>query len=237
MPAALAAPPRPPAAAPPAPPGPADRTRAEPQAGPDALTLAELVAANVSDPDAPEVTPADLAVCEAFAPLSDAQRAEFLDLAGRHAFDPGETILHEGRETRSLWFILSGTCEVVKTLPGGDASTGTERGGGERALATLEAGALFGEMSFFSPAPHSASVRAVTDCVVLRMGAENWETLETIGLRPAYMIARQTAAVMSDRLRRMDEWVTRALAANPDPAARAAKTDEWNDFRSKLLGG
>ena len=196
-------------------------------AGPDDSALAALVAANVSDPDAPPVAPADLAVSDAFAPLSDEQRAEFLDLAGRHVFDAGETILHEGRTTRSLWFILSGTCEVVKSLPGGEG----------RVLATLEAGQLFGEMSFFSPAPHSASVRAVSDCVVLRMGAENWETLEEIGLRPAYMIARQTAAVMSDRLRRMDEWVTRVLAATPDPAARAARTDEWNDFRSKLLGG
>ena len=220
MPAALAPPARKPVMTKP----PAAQAGA---AGPDDRTLAELVAANASDPDAPDVRPADLAVCEAFAPLTDSQRSEFLDLAGRHVFDPGETILHEGRETRSLWFILSGTCEVLKTLPNGD----------ERVLATLEAGALFGEMSFFSPAPHSASVRAVTDCVVLRMGAENWETLEKIGLRPAYMIARQTAAVMSDRLRRMDEWVSRVLADNPDPAARAARADEWNDFRAKLLGG
>lgn len=210
-----------------APPAAASQNAGDRSVGPDDATLEELVAANLSDPDAPAVTPADLAVYPAFAPLSDAQRAEFLDLAGRHCFDPGETILHEGRSTRSLWFILSGSCEVLKTLPNGE----------DRVLATLEAGALFGEMSFFSPAPHSASVRAVSECVILRMGRENWQTLEQIGLRPAYTIARETASVMSDRLRRMDEWVTRVLADTPDPAARAARTDEWNDFRAKLLGG
>ena len=206
----------------------ADRPSPPTFENPAALTLAELVAADMSDPDAPPVAPADLSVCPAFEPLTDSQRREFLDLAGRHLFDAGETILHEGRTTRSLWFILSGTCEVVKELPDG---------GGDRVLATLEAGALFGEMSFFSPAEHSASVRAVSDCVILRMSAENWATLEQIGLRPAFMIARQTAAVMSDRLRRMDEWITRVLAETPDPDARAKRTDEWNDFRSKLFGG
>ena len=193
-----------------------------------ALTLAELVAADMSDPDAPEVSPDDLAVCPAFADLTDSQRREFLELAGRHRFDAGETILDEGLRTRSLWFILSGSCEVVKSLPGGD---------GTRTLATLEAGGLFGEMSFFNPAAHSASVRAVSDCVVLRMSAENWAVLEQIGLRPAFHVARQVAATMSDRLRKMDEWITRVLAETPDPAARAQRTDEWNDFRSKLFGG
>ena len=192
------------------------------------LSVAELVALDQSDADAPRVTVEDLEVCPAFADLSRSQRREFLDLASRHRFDSGETILHEGREVRCLWFILSGTCEVVKNLPESDE---------ERVLATLEAGALFGEMSFFSPAPHSADVRAVSDCVILKMTAENWKVLEQIGLRPAFHIARQTAAVMSDRLRRMDEWITKVLDDTPDPADRAKKTCEWNEFRSKLFGG
>ena len=191
------------------------------------LSVAELVARDQADGDVPAVSPADLEVCPAFAQLTNSQRREFLDLASRHRFGAGEVILHEGRETRCLWFILAGSCEVVKALPEG----------GERVLASLEAGALFGEMSFFNPAPHSADVRAVDDCVVLRMSAENWEVLEQIGLRPAFHIARQTAAVMSDRLRRMDEWITRVLDETPDPADRAKRTDEWNEFRSKLFGG
>ncbi len=190
------------------------------------LSVAELVALDQSDADTPVVSPADLEVCPAFAKLTNSQRREFLDLASRHHFNAGETILHEGRETRCLWFILSGTCEVAKALPDG----------GDRVLATLEAGALFGEMSFFSPAPHSADVRAVGDCVVLRMSAENWDVLEQIGLRPAFHIARQTAATISDRLRRMDDWITRVLAETADPADRAKRTDEWHEFRSKLFG-
>ncbi|MFH5802710.1 Crp/Fnr family transcriptional regulator [Alienimonas sp. DA493] len=191
------------------------------------LSVAELVAMDQSDQDAPAVAPADLEVCPAFAKLTNSQRREFLDLASRHRFQAGETILEEGRETRCLWFILSGACEVVKTLPEG----------GDRVLATLEAGALFGEMSFFSPGPHSANVRATSDCTVLRMTAENWAVLEQIGLRPAFHIARHTAAVMSDRLRRMDEWITRVLDETPDPAARAKRNDEWNEFRRKLFNG
>ena len=202
---------------------PPTRRTAPPHAAPakDALRLAEELAGE------PAATPAELAVCPAFAGLTPSQRREFLDLAGRHEFAAGETILDEGLTTRCLWFILSGTCRVVKELPDD----------GERELATLEAGALFGEMSFFSPGPHSASVRAVSDCVVLRITAENWEVLEQIGLRPAYHVARQVAATMSDRLRRMDEWITHILAETADPAARAKQTDEWTDFRRKLFEG
>ncbi|QDT18045.1 cAMP receptor protein [Alienimonas californiensis] len=191
------------------------------------LSVAELVAMDQSDQDAPAVTPADLEVCPAFTKLTNSQRREFLDLASRHRFKAGETILEEGRETRCLWFILSGACEVVKTVPDG----------GDRVLATLEAGALFGEMSFFNPGPHSADVRAISDCTVLRMTAGNWAVLEQIGLRPAFHIARHTAAVMSDRLRRMDDWITKVLDETPDPAARAKRNDEWNDFRRKLFNG
>ncbi|MEM9704264.1 MAG: cyclic nucleotide-binding domain-containing protein, partial [Planctomycetota bacterium] len=145
-----------------------------------ALSVAELAERDQMELDPPAVSPGDLDVCPAFAKLTNSQRREFLDLASSHHFSAGETILHEGRETRSLWFILSGQCEVVKSQPTG----------GERIMATLDAGAQFGEMSFFSPSPHSADVRAVGDCVVLRIAAENWETLEQIGLRPAYQIAR-----------------------------------------------
>jgi CRP-like cAMP-binding protein len=218
MPATLPAPPRQ-AAPPPAPP-----EGGTPDAA--ALSVAELVAEDQAE-NMPTVSPADLDACPAFAPLTNSQRREFLDLASRHHFEKGEIILHEGRETQSLWFILSGSCQVVKALPEG----------GSRVLATLEAGALFGEMSFFSPAPHSADVVATCDCVLLRLSAENWEVLEQIGLRPAFHIARHTASVMSDRLRRMDEWVTQELDRAADPADRARMTDEWNDFRSKLFGG
>ena len=168
------------------------------------------------------VTVADLAACPIFDTLTPSQKREFVDLAETHDFAAGDTILHEGRTTRSLWFILDGTCEVVKRV-----------GGGERRLALLESGALFGEMSFFDPGPHSASVRALSAVRVVAMTHENWAELERVGLRPAFRIASETAAVMSRRLARMDEWVREMLARDGD----ATRRDEWDEFRETLLSG
>ena len=179
---------------------------------------AETPAAGAS----PGVSVEELAACPIFGALTPSQKQEFADLAVPREFAAGETILHEGRTTRALWFILSGTCEVVK-----------EVGGGERRLALLERGALFGEMSFFAPGPHSASVRALSAVRLVQMTAEGWAELERVGLRPAFRIASEVAAVMAARLARMDEWVREMLAKDHD----AARRDEWDEFRETLLSG
>ena len=70
-------------------------------------------------------------------------------------FRPGEEILTEGLTYHSLWIILSGRCEVVKS----------SNGGKPHRLAVLEPGCVFGEMSFLDTAPHSASVRTLSDVV------------------------------------------------------------------------
>ncbi|QDT66261.1 cyclic nucleotide-binding domain-containing protein [Calycomorphotria hydatis] len=166
------------------------------------------------------ITESQLAYCSMFASLTPSQRQEFLDLAEVETFTAGETILQEGHETRNLWIIFEGECEVLK-------STGDDE---QQRLASLEQGAVFGEMSFFNPAPHSATVKAVTDVTVLRMSRERYSELEISGLRPAHRIAYETAVVMADRLRKMDHWVSGLLADDVHPQ----KQEEWSEFRAKL---
>ena len=82
-------------------------------------------------------------------------------------------------------------------------------------------------MSFFSPAPHSASVRAVTPLRVLRIERSKYDDLVKEACPGAYKLACNVVACLADRLRRMDEWTARLLAEDalerrvPDPALRA----------------
>ena len=68
------------------------------------------------------------------------------------AFNAGDIIIAEGDQGSTAFLIVRGQVEVVV----GDGSR-------EKAVGTLDAGEVFGEMSLIDPGPRSATVRAVTD--------------------------------------------------------------------------
>lgn len=159
--------------------------------------------------------------CPIFADMTLDDRERVLALFEHESFPTGEEILHEGRSVQILWIIVSGRCEVRKSTSEG----------GKRVLAELEQGAVFGEMSFFHPAPHSASVCAVTDVEVIRLSRERFEELASHYPSAAFKIAANTAAVQAERLRRMDEWIGRLLEG---PNGSPRQREEWDEFRTKL---
>lgn len=163
----------------------------------------------------------DLPNCVLFDSLTPPQRRELLGLMEPVAVGPNTAILEEGKQTRGLWVITRGRCEVVKATPDG-----------ERVLAELSPGAVFGEMSFFAAAPHSATVRSVTEVKALKLTPESYAQLERTGLRAAHQIAHAIAVVLAERLRRMDEWTSQLLSQSP-----ADRHEEWSEFRAKLYNG
>src|SRR5579871_6678726 len=107
----------------------------------------------------PAVSEALLAPCLLFRGMSATERKELVELMDHESFAAGSTLIQEGRSTQMLWIILSGSCQVLKHT----------KNGGEQELAILEKCGVFGEMSFFNPAPHSASIRSITAVEVLRL--------------------------------------------------------------------
>ena len=91
--------------------------------------------------------------------LNETERRQMADIASLRHFAPGEVVVRQGEDSQTLWVVLEGKCEVVKHLEHGPHNS--------LVLAILEPFSHFGEMSFFSPAPHSASVRAQTAVTVL----------------------------------------------------------------------
>lgn len=139
------------------------------------------------------------------------------------AFAAGSDILTEGLTYQGLWVLVSGRCEVVKGPLGKKSNR----------LAVLESGAVFGEMSFLESAPHSASVRALSDVNTMRLVREGYEQLRSECPSAADKIARSLILVLSARLRRMDEW-TCGLVQN---SGNERQHDEWQQFRAKLYAG
>ena len=72
-------------------------------------------------------------------------------------FKSGDYILRQGEDGDRAYLILTGSVEVL-----------VGEGAGEKVVAKLGPGAVFGEMSLLAPGPRSATVRATadTECTV-----------------------------------------------------------------------
>ena len=158
--------------------------------------------------------------CPIFTDMLPDERQPVLALMEHETYPKGETILREGLSIRILWIIVRGQCEVVKST----------NNGGERQLALLGPAAVFGEMSFFHQAEHSASIRTLSDVEEMRMSRDGYDRLIEACPSAARKIASNVVGILAERLRQMDDWVCQ-LVERPD-GARHQK--EWHDFRAKL---
>ncbi|MBI3837194.1 MAG: cyclic nucleotide-binding domain-containing protein [Planctomycetia bacterium] len=162
----------------------------------------------------------------AFRNFNETECRQLVDIAQEKAFAPGEKVVEQGKSSQNLWILLEGQCEVVKE---------SQRDGAV-VLATLEAFNLFGEMSFFSPAPHSANVLAKTPVKLLCISRTDYDDMIHEGVGAAYKLAYNVVENVANRLRRMDEWVA-ALTAGGEHFNPAEKLPEWRRFRDKLFDG
>ena len=162
----------------------------------------------------------DLTSLQIFRGLDSEAAASICRSLERMEFDQEQSIWKEGDDTQALWIILSGECIVSRSCSEND----------ERILAVLTAGDVFGEMSFVRTAPHSASILSATPVSVCRYRREDF--LELADERPdaAYRITSNIAAVLAERLRRMDTWMCDLV----DGPRGQDYRDEWQNFRSAV---
>jgi CRP-like cAMP-binding protein len=172
-----------------------------------------------------------------FGRMNDTERRQLAEIGATVAYAPGDVILRQGGSSQNLWVVLDGNCEVVKDP---DAHQPRAK---EVRLAVLEPFSNFGEMSFFHPAPHSASVRALSAVKLLRIERADYEELVEEGASAAYKLSCNAIDSLAERLRRMDEWVAELLPAAAHGAEAASdgvvseRVPEWSRFRDKLFTG
>lgn len=162
----------------------------------------------------------ELEPCPLLRDLDPSQLKDVFELVESEHFEEGELILEQGHVFQAIWLIVRGECEVTRSCGPGD----------ERQLAVLDAGGVFGEMSFFQKAPHSANVRALTAVDSVRICPEAFEKLKRKNLSAAFGISANLVRLLSDRLRRMDTWTCELVEESND----SRRHDEWQEFQSKL---
>ena len=111
------------------------------------------------------------------------------------AFKAGETIIDEGDEGDTAFFIVSGAVDVT-----------VGRGAKARIVGRLETGEVFGEMCLIEPGPRSATITATCDTECL--AASYSEFIAAIEENPERAVGFMKTLVR--RLRKMNELLESA---------------------------
>lgn len=110
----------------------------------------------------PEACAAALGNSELFGILDQNQLELVIRLSRLMSFAPREAIVREGTEGESLYQVLRGTLEVTKQMANGESVEVCQLGPGD----------VFGEMTLFLGAPRSATVRAIGECLLVRVSRD-----------------------------------------------------------------
>jgi CRP/FNR family transcriptional regulator, cyclic AMP receptor protein len=155
--------------------------------------------------------------------LTDEALHQVLEVMVARRFDAGEVILRQDTVTHNVWVIVGGQCEVIKEPPPG-------RSGKPVKLAELGPAETFGEMSMFCDAPHCTSVWAATDVETLKLRRDDFERLVETHPVAACRLACNLVNLLSERIRRMNDWLGRLL----DEHDAIAAEERWQNVRQRL---
>ena len=129
-----------------------------------------------------------------FGGFSDEDLDVVFPLMAEETFERGENIVSEGELGDRLYFIMSGSVEVLKRADCGNCL-----------ITTLKAGDAFGEMELIDIQCRSATVRAAEPVVALTLRNIDMFRLYKKNLEVFARILLNVAREISRRLRRMDE--------------------------------
>jgi CRP-like cAMP-binding protein len=155
-----------------------------------------------------------------FRGMTSEETWQVLDAAEDLDYAAGQAIFHEAGPDRALYLLVDGQVEIVLPLPGS----------GETIVARLEAGAVFGEASFFHGTPHVATARCLTPVLAIRLARTAYDQMLRAGSLPAYKVAANAADILAGRLQATDRWVADLVHQQQDAAIAAS----WRAFRERL---
>lgn len=112
--------------------------------------------------------------------------------ASKISIPAGQALIQEGAEGNLMYVLETGVAEVFVR---------------NRLVETLQHGSIVGEMGLVSPAPHSASVIAKTDCEFVAVDEKRFQFL----VQQTPYFAVQVMRLMAERLRATDRLLGEAV--------------------------
>lgn len=145
-------------------------------------------------------------------------RTELMTLATfstEKRFPDGAYIFQEGDEGDEMYVVLEGRARISKYIPGG----------GEEALAILDRGDFFGEMSLIDGEPRSADARAHGGpLTVLALDQPTVQEVLSMDSQASLEFLQLLCRLISHRLREIDEKVIGWRILSGDPGTDSARS-------------
>jgi CRP/FNR family transcriptional regulator, cyclic AMP receptor protein len=156
------------------------------------------------------MTELELAAIPLFQGLSEQQMRSVRGEMRRARASAGQAIVSEGDAGHSLFLLVSGTVETTKAMgilsPDGSAPR-------QKVLVRMGAPQSFGEIGLLEESPRSATVRAASECELLELPREAFEKLVAADPQLGYLLIRNLASSLIQRLRRGDRDILKLTAA------------------------
>jgi CRP/FNR family transcriptional regulator, cyclic AMP receptor protein len=145
--------------------------------------------------------------------LNEEELGQFLKIARRVRFPKGQPILTEGQPGETMYIMEEGMVEISKTLvmiKGQENSRDRDK-----VLTKLSAEdhAIFGEVALFEQSKRTATVIALSDCLLLEIAKAEFLKLAGENPRIGYKITRNIAQLLCSRLRKADEDTVKLTTA------------------------
>ncbi len=144
------------------------------------------------------------AAVDILALLSPSERAELVGLSADRLYAAGEVVVRQSEAGDSMFVICSGRVRVTLEPSGQEVNT-------------IEQGGYFGEMSLLTGDPRTATVSAITDCLLLEVTAGTFRRLALI--HPA--VVEQIGTAVAERRAELER--TRLAAVAPSASPEAAR--------------
>jgi CRP-like cAMP-binding protein len=159
-----------------------------------------------------------------FAGVSETDIAEIAKLATVLDYPAGSTIFADGDPADALYVVLRGQVAIRCC----------NRWGQEQTLATLEAGAMLGEVALLTDEPRASTAVTLVDSTVLQFTEEAFLGLLKRGSGVGHQILYNLAHGLASRLSEVAQRLMRLLA---DQSQRrvAPQADELEALRQKLF--
>jgi CRP-like cAMP-binding protein len=156
---------------------------------------------------------AELKEIALFRNLTTEQIQIIMDILRKVTFSANEVIMREGDIGDTMYIILEGTVEVAKSLVIDDADN--EEPGRDKVFTRLDGKqrAVFGEIALLEELRRTASVKAVTDCVMYEMKKDDFLKVAEVDYELGYRILSNLGRIVSARLRRADEDTVKLTTA------------------------
>lgn len=137
--------------------------------------------------------------------LNEEELRQFLRIARRVRSAKGQAILTEGTTGETMYIIEEGAVEISKTLVKVKGQENSRNRDKILTKLSAEDHAIFGEVALLEQCQRTATVVALTDCLLLEISKAEFLRLAEENPRIGYRITRNIAELLCSRLRKADE--------------------------------